>query len=72
MLTLLSKVTMTAGTLLIWLSMSQKPIQKPRQSNPCIRLRRGHLCRLDMSECRPDCPLHKTKDDIEKHKGTSI
>ena len=33
----------------------------------CIRLKRG-VCRLDMKPCRENCPLRKTKEEVEQHK----
>lgn len=34
----------------------------------CIRLRKNNLCRLDLKPCREDCPLRKTKEEMEQHK----
>lgn len=46
---------------------SGKPEHIPVRNfiDPCIRLRRGHICRLDMQECKPRCPLHKTKEELK-------
>ena len=37
----------------------------------CIRLKRG-VCRLDMKPCRENCPLHKTREEMEQQKETRI
>ena len=39
-----------------------------REMTDCIRLRRGNLCRLDLKPCTKNCPLRKTKEEIERNK----
>ena len=35
----------------------------------CIRLRRGHLCRLDLKPCKDNCPLRKTRQEVNNSKS---
>lgn len=34
----------------------------------CIRLRKNNLCRLDLKRCKENCPLRKTREEVEQHK----
>lgn len=34
----------------------------------CIRLRKNNLCRLDLKQCKENCPLYKTKEEVEQYK----
>ena len=38
----------------------------------CIRLRKNNLCRLDLKPCKENCPLKKTKEEMEQQKETRI
>lgn len=35
--------------------------------NDCIRLKRG-VCRIDLKPCRKNCPLKKTREEMEQHR----
>ena len=34
----------------------------------CIRLRKNNLCRLDLKQCKENCPLRKTKEEVGQNK----